>query len=252
MMVHDGHRERLRERFFAQGLEGFAPHEALELLLTYAIPRVNTNPIAHELINHFGSFSRVLEAHPEELMQVKGVGPQAAVFLSMLLPVYKLYQQDMFRPGVRLDNYQQLTAYCSSLFLGAAEEQLYVLCFDAQLKLLAAELISRGTPDEILLVPRQVVQALLRHRAVGAVLTHNHPGYSLFPSQEDVDITIRIRDVLEGMEIRLYDHILIAGDKSFSFNRNGYLDADRLLIEPAEAMDRAAEKPLRKLPARKK
>lgn len=251
-MVHDGHRERMRERFFAQGLEGFAPHEALELLLTYAIPRVNTNPIAHDLINHFGSFHRVLEAHPKELMQVKGIGPQAAVFLSMLLPVFKLYQQDMFRPGVKLDIYQQLTAYCSSLFLGATEEQLYVLCFDAQLKLLAAELITRGTPDEILLVPRQVVQALLRHHAVGAVLTHNHPGGSLFPSQEDVNITIRIRDVLEGMGIRLYDHVLIAGEENFSFHRNGYLDEDRLFMQPAEETDMVAEKPLRKLPARKK
>ncbi|MBQ4074649.1 MAG: DNA repair protein RadC [Clostridia bacterium] len=251
-MEHDGHRERLRQRFISQGLEGFEPHEVLELMLTYAIPRVNTNPIAHRLLSHFGSFHRVLQAHPRELMQVEGIGSNAATLLSMLVPMFRRYQQDAMKNGQKLENYRDLSAYCATLFLGAADEHLYLLCFDAQLRLLATELIARGTPDEVKMIPRQIVQALLRYHATGAVICHNHPGFSLIPSQEDVDITSHVRLVLEGIGIRLYDHILVAGDQTFSFCQHGYLEEERPILFPLEQEEMAAEKPLRKMPPRKR
>lgn len=252
-MEHDGHRERMRQRFMEEGLNGFAPHEVLEVLLMYAIPRVNTNPIAHRLLDHFGSFHRVLEAHPRELMQVKGVGAQAATLLSMLLPVFRLYQMDQMKPKPLLETYQQMADYCKTLFLGAAEEKLYLLCLDGQLKLLAAELIATGTPAAVQMAPRQMVQALIRHHATGAVITHNHPSGSLFPSQEDVDITAQVQMLFSGMGIRLYDHILIADGQDFSFHRSGYLDEPKPLLFPLEEeVDIAAEKAQHKMPARKR
>ena len=252
-MEHDGHRERMRQRYLEQGLAGFAPHEVLELLLMYAIPRVNTNPIAHRLLDHFGSLHGVMEAHPRELMQVKGIGAQAATLLSMLLPLFKLYQQDQMKPKPILETYQQMADYCKTLFLGTREEKLFILCLDSQLKLLAAELIADGTPAAVQLAPRQIVQALMRHHATGAVITHNHPSGSLFPSQEDVDITAQVQMILNGMDMRLYDHILIADGRDFSFHRNGYLDGHQPLLFPLETNeDLAAEKAQHKLPARKK
>ena len=83
-MMHSGHRARLRRRFFEEGLSGFAPHEALELLLCFAIPQRDVNPLAHKLIKRFGSLSAVLEARPEELMETPGVGPNAAALLSLI------------------------------------------------------------------------------------------------------------------------------------------------------------------------
>ena len=251
-MEHDGHRERLRQRFIGQGLEGFEHHEILELLLTYAIPRADTNPIAHRLLNHFGTFHRVLQAHPRELMQVKGIGPNAATLVSMMVPLFKCFQQSAMQKGQRLENYQELCAYCINLFLGAADEQLYLLCFDAQLRLMATELIARGTPDEVTMIPRQIVQALMRHHATGAVICHNHPRLTLSPSQEDVDITANVRMVLEGMGIRLYDHILVAGNETFSFHRNGYFEEKLPMLQLVETEEMAAEKPQQKLPPRKR
>ena len=99
-MEHDGHRERLRNRFRQDRGHGFAPHELLELLLTYAIPRVNTNPSAHRLIQHFGSFHAVLEAQPEELEQVEGIGPQAATLLSLVLPLLRQYEKEKKAPHI--------------------------------------------------------------------------------------------------------------------------------------------------------
>ncbi|MBE5786688.1 MAG: hypothetical protein E7324_04025 [Clostridiales bacterium] len=250
-MEHDGHRERLRLRYMEQGLRGFAPHEVLELLLTYAIPRVNTNPIAHELLSRFGSLHGVMEADPRELMQVRGIGAQAATLLTMLPQVFKMYQQDVLKPLPRLDTYDKLARYCRTLFVGAVDEAAYVLCFDGQLKLLAAQMIAVGTPSEVSVIPRQVVQCLMRHHAVSVALTHNHPSGSLVPSQEDVDLTASVSQVLRGMDIRLIDHVLVAGEETFSFHLNGYLGEE--VMPPADdGLLFAADRPQRKLPPRRR
>lgn len=243
-MEHDGHRERLRARFRKEGMGGFAAHEALELLLTYAIPRVDVNPIAHRLIRRFGSLHAVLEAEPEETCQVEGVGPSAALLLHMMLPLFRMYEQEKLLPRQRLGTYPDVAAYCATLFLGANNEMFYVLCLDAQFQLLATELIAFGAPNAVSVETRQVVRVLMRHNAVGAVITHNHPSGSIRPSQADVDITGEIARVLHSVGIRLHDHVLIAGSRNFSFSRNGLLSPDGETALPGMRAERAADAPL--------
>ena len=250
-MDHTGHRERLRRRFDQEGLSGFAPHEVLELLLTYAIPRVDTNGMAHALINRFGSFSAVLEAPKEELMQVEGIGNRAAALITMMVPVLRLYQQEKLKPRLSLNNYGNLAAYCRTLFLGAGVEQFYVLCLDAKLNLLSAVLLSQGTPSEVSVQPRMVVQELIRRNAMGAVICHNHLSGSASPSHEDVRITLEIQHILESMGMRLYDHIVISGNRDYSFNAHHLLDGENggtafLPIREPDAL--AADRPQRVLP----
>ena len=211
MSEHAGHRERLRERYKREGLGGFAPHEVLELLLTYSIPRVDTNPLAHALIRRFGSLHAVMEASPAELEQVPGIGPGASTLITLLLPLLRMYEQEKLLPRKKLDTWTELTAYCRSLFLGVTEEQFYLLCFDAKLQLNATVLLSSGTPSEVDVNPRLIMQQLMRHNAVSAVLTHNHPSGSPRPSNEDVEMTLEIQRILSGVGIRLIDHIIIAG-----------------------------------------
>ena len=114
-MDHAGHRERLRRRFGQEGLNGFAPHEALELLLTYALPRVDTNGLAHALIRRFGSLGAVLEASQADLTQVEGIGPRAAALITLMLPLFRMYQQEKLKPRLCLDNYGGLSAYSRKL-----------------------------------------------------------------------------------------------------------------------------------------
>ncbi|MBR1585737.1 MAG: hypothetical protein IJ662_09375 [Clostridia bacterium] len=216
MSEHTGHRERLRLRYKREGMNGFAPHEVLELLLTYAIPRVDTNPIAHSLISRFGSLHGVLEASQAELEQVDGIGPNAATLISMLLPVLRMYEQEKMMPRRKLGTYAELAAYCRTLFLGVNCEQFYLLCFDAKLQLIATVRLSSGTPTEVSANPRLIVQELMRHNAVGAVLTHNHPSGSPLPSNEDLELTMEIQAILRGVGIRLIDHIIIAGMQDHS------------------------------------
>ena len=221
---HAGHRERLRARYRREGLAGFAPHEVLELLLTYAIPRQDTNPMAHALINRFGSLAAVLEASPEELEQVPGIGPQAATLLNLQVPLLRMYEQEKLLPRQQLNTYPDLAAYCRTLYLGVGHEQFYLLCFDAQLKLLAACRMADGTPGEVSVAPRMILRELLRRDALGAVITHNHPSGSPFPSDEDIAMTKEIQRLLSGVGIRLYDHVLIAGSRDYSFFAHHLLD----------------------------
>ncbi len=246
---HAGHRERLRERFRLDGLQGFAPHEALELLLTYAIPRINVNPLAHRLIDHFGGLPGVLEATPQELCQVNGVGERTAAMLALMLPMMRMYEQEKLTPKRQLATYADLVAYCRSLFLGMNDEQFYVLCFDARLRLLSAELIATGMPTAVEASPRAVLRQVLRHNAVGAVISHNHPSGSPLPSQEDMDVTAEIKRLLDGAEVRLYDHVIVGGQEHFSFQREGLLETGGGLIAfpQRESTPLAADRPQRVL-----
>ena len=247
-MEHAGHRERLRERYRTEGLEGFAPHEVLELLLTYAIPRQDTNPIAHRLVDRFGSLHGVLEASPQELEQVDGVGPRASALLSMLLPVLRRYEQEKLLPRPRLNTYVELAPYCRSLFLGKTVEQLYLLCFDAKMNLLAAKRLASGTPSEVQVLPRQVAQEAIRHNAVGAVLAHNHPSGSVDPSDEDVEMTYRVQTALDSVGVRLYDHVIVSGGRDFSMFANRLIaGAPRPSAPPEAEMELAADRPQRQL-----
>lgn len=251
--THDGHRERLRQRYAANKLDDFAPHEVLELLLTYAIPRVDVNPISHALIRRFGSLSSVLEASPEELQQVEGVGARAAALISMMVPLFQQYERSKLTPKCRLDRYDQVMDYCRTLFMGAMDEEFYVITLDAKLNVIAAEKVSRGTPTQVAIAPRVVVREALRRNAVGVVIAHNHPSGAAYPSQEDLDVTRDIQAALDSVEIRLYDHVIIAQNERYSFQRHGVLlEEDTALApdEPAQAL--AADRPQRRLPPRKR
>ncbi len=223
MEQHEGHRQRLRERFFKNEMDSFAPHEALELLLTYAIPRRDTNLLAHRLIEHFGTLHAVLEAPLEELTQVDGIGENAAVLVHMLLPLYRMYEQDRLAPSLSLTTFKQVEDFCAGLLKGLNAERFYVLCFDARLKLIQTRLVSEGTLNEVAVYPRRILSILLRHNAAGAVLAHNHPAGTFAPSDADIILTNTLNGLLQGVGIRLYDHILVAGGQTFSFKQNGIL-----------------------------
>ena len=124
---HDGHRERLRERYLSMGLDAFGEHEVLELLLTYAIPRRDTKPIAYALLDRFGSLHRVLQATPQELMKTPGIGDSAAVFINMMVPLFRAYRRSVEAENPEMKNQEQSVRYCEGLFEGERYEKFYVI-----------------------------------------------------------------------------------------------------------------------------
>lgn len=221
---HAGHRQRMRERFLAQGLEGFAPHEALEMMLFYAIPQRNVNPLAHKLMDRFGSFNAVLDAPVEELMKVEGMGEYAATLLKLFAQAAKRYAQNRTEERKTLSNRAEAEAHCMSLLQGFRQEHFYAVCLDGQMRVIRDELISRGTVNEVPAYPRLVAEAVLRHNAHAVVLCHNHPGGSIIPSQQDVEMTRQLGMVLGGIGVILADHVIVAGGECLSMVRCGLME----------------------------
>ena len=224
MQGHEGHRQRLRERFDRAGLDGFAPHEALELLLCFAIPRRDTKPIAKDLIHRFGSISKVFAATKEDLCSVPGIGQQAAGLIKLILPLMRLYGQDQTGKALCLDNLQSRLDYCHSLFIGENYERLYVLALDAKDNLLLKTLISSGDEGETAVYPRLIVAALLRSGAKGAILCHNHPDNDEKPSLADIHLTQALQSLLVPLGISLRDHVIATHTSSYSFAGHGLID----------------------------
>ena len=223
MAEHDGHRERMRQRARETDMRGFQPHEVLEFLLMYAIPRRDVNPLAHKLIERFGSLSGVLDARPEELMQVPGVGENAATLLSSLVSVFSAYQRDRWRKRPCLFSRKEAGEFCTALFSRQKVESLAIVCLDVHKAVLASEMLTQGTVSETPLYPREVVAYALRHQAHSVILAHNHPSGDTRPSMDDLRITLEIRDALRTMDITLEDHFIIAGSRFTSLWQTGAL-----------------------------
>lgn len=222
--LHTGHRKRLRSRFLKEGLDSFEDHQVLELLLFQAVPRLDTNPIAHRLIKRFGSLSAVLEADPKDLAAVEGVGENAAAFLSMIPHITRRYFHDRVSHSRKpLNNSESAAEYLVPLMAGRSEEVFYVICLDSQLRVLYPALISEGTVKDALVHPRHVAEAAVRHKAASVILAHNHPAGSVKPSVHDHKLTRNLVQALGGINVQVVDHIIVAGQLIYSFSREGTL-----------------------------
>ena len=222
MSVHDGHRSRLRRQLLEGGLDSFSDIQVLELLLTFAIPRIDVNPLAHRLLDRFGSFANVLDAAPLDLQQVDGIGENAAVLLSALPQLMRRYNISRSKDGaVILNTTTKLGNYLVPFFFGAQEEQVYLLCMDAKCKVLDCRLLFTGSINTVGVSVRRIVEEALRQKATSVALAHNHTSGIALPSREDEETTRMVRDALEMVGILLADHIVFADGDFVSMAASG-------------------------------
>ena len=225
MGIHDGHREKMRRRFLSGGLEQFADHEALELLLYYAIPRRDTNPIAHALMDRYGSLSAVLAAPVEDLQKVEGIGESAAILLKLVPRLCaKARLADAGRQELILNTASRAGAYLLERFYGEQNEVIYQLCLDRKGKLLACKKLGEGSIASAALDVRKLVENAILHSASSVVLAHNHPSGIASPSHEDYAATDRARNALETIGVAQADHIIVADGDFVSLAESGYLE----------------------------
>ncbi len=230
--VHDGHRQRLKRRFIKGGLRDFEPHAALELLLSYAIPRRDTNELAHRLIRHFGGFDRVLEADLQSLTQVDGVGEHTAVLLKAVFESMAFYDAQRNRKGFVASSSANAIRYAQSLFVGEQQEISYLMCFDAKLRLINCPEITRGSLTQTAVSIKRIVELASLNKAVSVILTHNHPNGVAMPSQEDIEATRQIMRALKLIDVRLSDHIVVGEKFAVSLADTGLIFNMRENLEP--------------------
>ena len=222
MSIHEGHRQRLKERFLRSGLDNFTDVQVLELALFYCIPRKDTNPIAHDLLNHFGSLSQVLEAPVEELQKVPGIGENTALFLSMLTQIGRYYLVDRSQREVILPTIEMCGSYLASFFFGRSVETVFLLCLDAKCKVLCCREVGQGGVNSAGISMRKIVEVALGANATTVVLAHNHPSGLAMPSAEDVQTTRRLFTALSAVDVHLADHIVVADGDYVSMVQSGY------------------------------
>lgn len=219
--LHKGHRARLKNEFLARGLVGMPDHKALELLLCYAIPQGDVNPLAHRLMDTFGSLSGVFNATPEQLMMVKGIGEHAACLIKLVTELGGRYQADRCRLGDILDTTERLGEYLTPEFFGKRNEVTVVLCLDAKCKVLQCQQLAEGSADSTALYLRKMMEVAFACNASQVVLAHNHTSNIATPSQEDILATKMAYDAFQQVDIYLRDHLIFAHDDYVSLRDSG-------------------------------
>lgn len=226
MAIHDGHRQRLKERFRLEGLDNFDELQVLELLLFYCIPRQDTNPLAHRLLDHFGSLSQVFEAPIGELEKIPGMGQGAATFLHLVRDAGRYYQVNRSQQEKILTTTDQCGAYLEPFFFGRRNETVFMLCLDAKCKVLCCKEVGEGSINSAGVPVRRIVEMALGVNASTVVLAHNHPSGLALPSSEDLQTTQRVAAALNTVDIALADHIIVADGDFVSLVQSGYYRPD--------------------------
>ncbi|MBQ5840475.1 MAG: RadC family protein [Clostridia bacterium] len=218
---HGGHRQRMKERFLKNGLESLNGHEVLELLLYYALPYRDTNDLGHRLEDDFGSLVNVLDASYVDLQQVAGVTPHVATLLTLCGQLAHRYQKERYAVGQLLHNTAALGRFLVPYFAGKKEESVMLVSMDNRGKLLNATRVFEGSVNSAQFNYRVAVQQALRDNATVVALAHNHPnGHATF-SDADKNTTRSFAQVLDLLEIRLIDHIVVSGTDYTSMAESG-------------------------------
>ena len=213
MASHIGHRRRVKNEFLTRGLEGWPDHRVLELLLFYAIPQGDVNPLAHELIDRFGSLAKVLDASPDELSKVPGLGEHSVALLKIIPALGGRYVAQRSGPGELVHTAYKAAELLSPCFYGAANEMVYVLCLDAKGKLLGIRKVSEGNILNSDVNIRRVAEICMALGAVYIYLAHNHTSQLAFPSAEDWQCTDVIKCALAPLGVSVVDHLIfVEGD----------------------------------------
>ncbi|MBO5928907.1 MAG: DNA repair protein RadC [Clostridia bacterium] len=216
--LHRGHRKRMKAQFLQSGAEHFESHQLLEMLLFYGIPQKDTNPLAHKLLNEFGSLSGVLNADFEDLCRIDGISEHTATLLMLcgqLVP--RCYQEKQNRRP--LDTEKALAEYLQPHFIKQKKEKVVLLSLNNRKEPLACTIVSKGSITAAEAGAREIVEIALRTKATAVVLAHNHPAGHPIPSAEDLAVTKQLVRALQLVDVLLVDHLIFVEDEYLSLHQ---------------------------------
>jgi len=225
MSIHHGHRKHLKEEFSASGLDGFSEHRTLELLLFYSRLQGDVNPLAHKLLEEFGSLAGVFDATLEQLVAQPGVGENTAILIKLIPAMGRRYLQSRAQMDNIVGSSKQIKQLVAPYFFGARNELVYLACLDAKHKVLGVRKLGEGIVNAAEITGRKVVEVSLTLNASIAILAHNHTSGIATPSREDITTTRYLHELLQKVGVELYDHVIIADDEMVSLRDSGVLSS---------------------------
>ena len=223
---HSGHRERMRKKYLQNGADSMEPHELLEMLLYYCVPRRNTNEIAHEMMERFGSLEGLLAADVEELCKISYISESGAILIKLVGELSRRSLIENISSSYRYDTIEKVGKFLVNIFRGQNEEKLYLLMFDCGMRLLDYTCICEGGSSSVNLCNRRIVELSINSKAANIIIAHNHPGGIAVPSKNDISLTHQLETVMDLIDTKLLCHIIVAGDRYAPINNtyNGKFD----------------------------
>lgn len=220
-----GHRQRLKERFKLGGGGDMADYEMLELLLTLAIPRKDTKPLAKALVKEFGSFAEVLFASDDKLMTFTGLKENTILVFRIVreAALRMTWQKLSATEAPVLTSYDAIIEYCRAASGYKDREEFRVIFLNAKNRIIGEEVQQRGSVNAVAIHPGEVMRSAVLKGATALILVHNHPSGDVTPSRADIEVTRKIAEALAAVEIRLIDHFIVSKSLFFSFNDHGLL-----------------------------
>ena len=222
--THHKHRERLLETIKQVGFDKLNDINALEFVLTLIIPRKDTNPLAHELLNHFGSFSKVLDADFSELVHIFGLGERSATLIKLLPEIFRRYQIDRLGKNPVINTIGDMIAYFKPRLENKSNEEFIVTGLNNKGRVVAEKTISVGGKNNVAIDKKDLSLFLLNKSVSSVIFAHNHPGADPRPSKADVETTENLKEFLKINNVRLEDHIIVGEDSVYSMNLVQYIE----------------------------
>ena len=219
-----GHRKRLRERYVKNGYEALQDYEIIELLLTFVKQRVDTKPLAKQLIKKYGTIEEILKADIKDLKEIEGVGDITAVFLNFIGDIAACSFKDKAeKEKISFRNKNQLISYLRNDIGFSKNEEFKVLFLNSVNEIIETEILFTGTIDKSAVYPRKILERALYHNARSIVFVHNHPSGNVSPSQKDIELTEEMKKFFKIVDINVLDHIIITKNSHFSFLEEGII-----------------------------
>ncbi|NTW16105.1 MAG: DNA repair protein RadC [Syntrophaceae bacterium] len=217
------HRQRLKKKFTASGVDAFHDYEVLELLLFYAIPQKDVKPLAKDLLKKFGSLKGVMDASIRDLEGITGVSTHTAVLIKLIRDMGSLYLKEEAKEKPQITCTRELLDYCRTAIGGLKDERFCVIYLDAQNKITGMETIQEGIVNQAVVYPRKVLENAIAQKASAIILVHNHPSGHVKPSDADIRLTKTIRDTARMLDILVHDHVIVGENRFFSFREEGLM-----------------------------
>ena len=227
---NQGHRERIREKFLKNGIDGFAEYEILELLLTYCISRKDTKSIAKELLNKFKRLDNIFKADFDKLSAIDGLGKNSIAFLKLIGDLPSIIYKDELKnkklvnkETLKISNKDILLNYLRNKIGYEEKEKFYVIYLSSSNEVIEFEENSVGTLDRSSVYPREIYKKIINLNAKSVILAHNHPSDNITPSKSDIELTNEIAKGLKNFGALLIEHIIITKNSYFSFLEEGLI-----------------------------
>lgn len=221
--IHSEHRKRVKKKFKTSGLEHFECHEVLELLLYYAIPQKDTNPIAHELIRKFHNFTNVLDASIDELVEVDGIKEHTALLIKLIPAVMRRYHIEKSHEIQFIRDQRMAKDFITQRYDCSEVENFFIFCLRADNSILDSTILSMGTCSRVEVQIRELTEYVLKNKCNKIIISHNHPNGNVIPSDEDIVMTQKLDQSCILNDIEIVDHVIISTDDVYSFQKTGLM-----------------------------